>query len=309
MANSSRWKYIHRTIGGILVLGVFLSGFDFSRHSIPLEEIQPGGPPKDGIPALLSPKFVPAGKAVFLKEEDRILALAAGSEAKAYPIRILNWHEVVNDTLGGKPILITYCPLCGTGMAFNPVINGRKYTFGVSGLLYNSDVLMYDHQTESLWSQIQSEAVTGPMTGTRLRPLFLIHTTWGEWRKEHPETMVLSTDTGYARDYSRDPYSGYIETGRILFPVKNESKKYHPKEWVLGVVIREKAKAYPFSELARSSPVFTDTINGETIQVHYNDRSKTAFITDRQGTPIPSVTGFWFAWFAFYPDTEVYRKK
>jgi hypothetical protein len=290
-----------------LVLGILLSGFDFSKHSIPLDEIQSGGPPKDGIPALLSLKFVPTGKAVFLKEDDRVLALAAGSEAKAYPIRILNWHEVVNDTLDRRPIVITYCPLCGTGMGFDPVINGKKYTFGVSGLLYNSDVLMYDHQTESLWSQIQSEAVTGPMTGTRLRPIFLIHTTWGDWRKEHPDTQVLSTDTGHVRDYSRDPYLGYSETRRLLFPVKNESGRYHPKEWVLGVVIKGKAKAYAFSELAKQPAVFTDMIGGETFMVHYNGTSKTAFLTYPNGTPVPSVTGFWFAWYAFYPSTMVYQ--
>lgn len=311
MASLSRWRFILKgtQIASVLVLGVVLSGFDFSKHSIPIEEIQSGGPPKDGIPALLTPKFVPAAKARFLNDEDRVLALAQGKEAKAYPIRILNWHEVVNDTLDGKPILITYCPLCGTGMAFDPVINGKKYTFGVSGLLYNSDVLMYDHPTESLWSQVKEEAVTGPMIGSRLQPIFLIHTTWGDWRKEHPDTQVLSTETGHVRDYSRDPYAGYADTRRIFFSVKNQSERYHPKEWVLGIVVQGKAKAYPFSELARQPSVFTDTVNGLTLQVHYKDASKTAFLTKLDGTPIPSVVGFWFGWYAFYPETELYQRK
>ena len=289
--------------------GLVLMGFDFSKHSIPVDEIMSGGPPKDGIPALLQPKFVRGSKAGFLKDEDRVLALTEGEEAKAYPIRILNWHEVVNDEINGKPILISYCPLCGTGMAFDSVINGKKYTFGVSGLLYNSDVLMYDHQTESLWSQIKQEAVTGEMTGTGLRLIFLIHTTWGEWRREHPNTKVLSTETGYSRNYNRDPYAGYDQEARTFFPVRNQDSRYPPKEWVLGVEIQGKAKAYAFSELAKRPSVFTDTINDRMIQIHYHHKSRTAFITDTAGEPIPSITGFWFAWFAFYPETAVYASQ
>lgn len=293
-------------IAGILSFAIFLSGFDFSKHSIPIEEIQSGGPPKDGIPALVAPKFIPTAKATYLKEDDRVLALADGKEAKAYPIKILNWHEVVNDTINGRPVVITYCPLCGTGMAFDSMINGKKFTFGVSGLLYNSDVLMYDHQTESLWSQIKQEAVTGPMTGTRLSPIFLIHTTWGEWRREHPDTKVVSTDTGYFRDYSRDPYEGYANSRRIWFPVGRQDDRLHPKEWILGVVIEKQAKAYPFSELAKGTGVLQDTFHGRSLRIHFKSDSKTAFITDDKDNPISSVTGFWFAWYAFYPDTQVY---
>jgi hypothetical protein len=309
MQSVIRMTVIHRcfTVVAAIVVGIFLSGFDFSKHSIPLNEIQSGGPPKDGIPALLKPKFLEAMKAGYLMDKDRVLAVAEGGEAKAYPIRILNWHEVINDEINGKPILISYCPLCGTGMAFDPMINGRKYTFGVSGLLYNSDVLMYDHQTESLWSQIKQEAVTGEMTGTRLRPIFLIHTTWGEWRTEHPKTKVLSTDTGYSRNYSQDPYAGYEQSSRVIFPVNNRNSQYHPKEWVLGIVVNGEAKAYPFSELAKQPLPFADTVNGRTIQVHYDDPSKTAFITDAKGKPVPSVTGFWFAWYAFYPETKLFQ--
>ena len=155
-------------------------GFDYSKHSIPINEIHSGGPSKDGIPALYNPKFILAKDAAYLKPQDRILGLYLNGEAKAYPIRILNWHELVNDSVGGKDVLVSYCPLCGTGMAFDANIDGRKYLFGVSGKLYNSDVLMYDKETESLWSQIKMEAVTGAMTGKRLTLLPLIHTTWSE---------------------------------------------------------------------------------------------------------------------------------
>jgi len=286
---------------------IFLMGFDFSKHSIPLEEILSGGPAKDGIPAILKPKFIPADRADFLRKDDRVLAFELNGETKVYPIKILNWHEVVNDMINAQPMVITYCPLCGTGMAFDSTINGKKFTFGVSGLLYNSDVLMYDHQTESLWSQIKQEAVTGAMTGTRLSTLFLMHTTWGEWRREHPGTLVLSTDTGYFRDYSRDPYEGYAGSRRVWFPVSRQDGRFHPKEWVLGVVINGVAKAYPFSELGKRSGEFMDTVNGLKLRIHFNSSSKTAFIRDEQGNPVPSVTGFWFAWYAFYPETQVYK--
>lgn len=290
----------------ILVL-FFLTGFDFSKHSIPIEEILSGGPPKDGIPAILRPKFVEANKADFLKGEDRVLALFLNGEAKAYPIKILNWHEIVNDTIGGKPVLITYCPLCGTGMAFDPLIKGRHYTFGVSGLLYNSDVLMYDHQTESLWSQIKQEAVTGKLTGTRLTLLSLIHTTWDAWKKEYPESLVLSTDTGFRREYSHDPYESYTKTSSLMFPVGDVDGRLPPKALVLGIEHDGITKAYPFSELESGPGSFNDSIGSKQIKIQYDSSSGSARIKDKNGNDLPSVVAYWFAWRAFHPDTELYK--
>src|SRR3989338_3305926 len=138
---------------GILLaasVGFFKSSsgeFDLSKHSVPLDQIVSGGPGKDGIPAILKPVFAPAREVSFLKDEDRILGLNQGDDAKAYPIKILNWHEIVNDTIVGKSVVVTYCPLCGTGIGFEAAVQGRPHTFGVSGLLYQSDLLMYDHQT------------------------------------------------------------------------------------------------------------------------------------------------------------------
>ncbi len=294
---------------GILLIGslVFLMGFDFSKHSIPLDEILSGGPEKDGIPAILKPKFMPADRADFLKNDDRVLAFESNGEAKAYPIKILNWHEIVNDAIGGRPILITYCPLCGTGMAFDPVIEGKHYTFGVSGLLYKSDVLMYDHQTESLWSQIQQEAVTGPLTGTRLRLLPLVHTTWQAWRAERPKTQVLSTDTGFRRDYTRDPYESYARSDRLMFPVGKGDDRLQPKAWVLGIELDGIARAYPFSELERGPEFFTDVIGSKRVVLSYDRPSRTARIQDQGGQDLPAVVAYWFAWAAFHPKTEVYR--
>ena len=292
----------------ILILLLFtIMGFDFSRHSIPLEEILSGGPPKDGIPAILKPKFVAAEKGDFLKADDRILGIFYNGEAKAYPIKILNWHEIVNDIVGGKPALITYCPLCGTGMAFDPMVDGKRYSFGVSGLLYKSDVLMYDHQTESLWSQIMQEAVVGKLLGVRLTLVPMIHTTWKAWKKEHPKTLVLSTDTGFKRDYRQDPYESYAKSSQLMFSAGDTDGRFHPKAFVLGIVLDGIAKAYPFSELEQGPHSFDDTIGSRKIKVQFDPVSRTARIKDKNGNDIPSVVSYWFAWDAFYPKTEVYK--
>lgn len=287
---------------------ILLSGFDMSRHSIPESEIFSGGPPKDGIPALSQPKFVTANAAKhFMKDEDRVLGLARNSQVKAYPIKILNWHEIVNDTIGSKAVVVTFCPLCGTGMVFDGKINGKNLTFGVSGLLYQSDMLLYDRKTDSLWSQIKGEAVTGPLMGARLKLLSSTQTSWGAWKKTHPETLVLSEDTGYQRDYDRDPYKGYYKSSRLMFGVKNRNKAYHPKEQVIGLEIDGKFKAYPFSELAKAKQPVTDKLNGVLIKVTFDKRSQTAVIRNSKGDKLPSVVGFWFAWFAFHPDTGIYK--
>ncbi len=300
--------FVMLVFAGSWVAGRVGDEFDLSNRSVPLEQIESGGPGKDGIPAILNPHFVRATQASFLKNEDRILGIAKGGEAKAYPIKILNWHEIVNDTLAGKPILVTYCPLCGTGIGFTPVLNGRVLTFGVSGLLYQSDLVMYDHQTESLWSQISMEAIAGPMTGAKLRHIFLDHTTWAEWKREHPNTLVLSADTGHDRDYGRDPYENYAKRRDLMFDVTNFDPTYHPKTWVVGVEVGGTQKAYAFTELEKLglTGALTDQVNGRTIQVHFDREARSAWVTDEDERPLPSVMAFWFAWYAFHPDTQVY---
>jgi len=225
---------------------------------------------------------------------------------KAYPIKILNWHEIVNDSIGGRRVVVTFCPLCGTGMVFDANAAGRQLNFGVSGLLYQSDVLLYDRQTESLWSQIKQEAVTGMLTGTRLQLLPSIQTTWGAWKKQHPDTFVLSTHTGYSRDYDEDPYEDYYASRDVMFAVGKINPRYHPKEQVLGVELDGLTKAYPFSELARAKSPFKDRIGKKNVTVSYDSKSRTATIKDASGKELPSVVGFWFAWYVFHKDTQVY---
>ena len=301
----SRMKSILYSLCGLITV-IALCGFDTSRHSIPVDDIYDGGPGKDGIPAILHPKFIPAGEAAFLKKHDRILGIIQSGQAKAYPIKILNWHEIVNDRIGGTSVVVTYCPLCGTGMVFDTKVDGRKLTFGVSGLLYQSDMLLYDHQTESLWSQIKSEAVTGSLTGARLKLRPSTHTNWESWKARYPKTLVLSDDTGYRRDYDRDPYQGYETSKRLMFGVNAMNKKYHPKEKVIGIKSGKVVKAYPFSELGKVESPVKDVLGKTPIRVFYDRKTRTAVIRDENGRQMPSVVGFWFAWYTFHPETRVF---
>ena len=279
---------------------------DFSNATIPLQEIFSGGPPKDGIPSLTDPEFIPAQKATTLEAEDRVLGFVHEGVAKAYPIRILNWHEVVNDRIGERDFVVTYCPLCGSGIAFDAKVKGERLLFGVSGRLYNSDVLLYDRKTGSLWSQLKMEAVTGKFSGRRLRWLPLSHTTWRDWKEQHPDTLVLSQKTGYFRNYAKDPYQGYADKEQLLFPVSNQDKRLSTKAWVLGVFIQGAAKAYPFSALSHVEVPLKDELGGKAITIHYNKVDRSAWVTDEDGGTIPSVQAYWFAWFSFYPETALW---
>jgi len=285
-----------------------LNGFDLRGALVDPAEIHHGGPPKDGIPAIDRPKFVSAAAAK-LAPGDRILGVALNGEAKAYPVRILNWHEVVNDKVGGAPVAVTYCPLCGSGVTFSADLKGETRSFGVSGLLYNSDVLLYDRETGSLWSQILAKAVTGPMKGERLAIVPTAHTSWEDWRARHPGTLVLSEDTGYARNYARDPYAGYDVNPMIFFPVANASTRFDNKEVVLGIEIGGRHKAYPFAELAKTGGTVNDAVGASTVRVEYDRTHRTARVLDERGRELPSVTTYWFAWYAFFPATEVFYSK
>ena len=161
---------------------VTLNGFDLSGSLIPIDEIRRGGPPRDGIPSIDNPIFITSKETEFLKNKDRILGVYHNKVAKAYPVSILNYHEIVNDFFGEDPVVITYCPLCGSGIAFHSKVQGKSGTFGVSGLLYNSDVLLYDRNTKSLWSQLMNRAITGQAKGESLQVIPTVNTTWADWQ-------------------------------------------------------------------------------------------------------------------------------
>ena len=284
-----------------------LNGFDLQGATIPEEEVFKGGPPKDGIPSIDEPRFVKAEAASRLDDSDLVLGIALYGVAKAYPLPIMNWHEIVNDRFGDLPVVVTFCPLCGSGMAFESIMDGRPLTFGVSGLLYNSDVLLYDRQTESLWSQLKSSAVSGFYKTRKLKSVPMQHTTWQHWRKQYPNTLVLSFDTGFSRNYSRNPYEGYEDIEQTYFPVKFRAKGLHPKERVIGLTVNGKAKAWPLVELRKAGGVVNDNIGGQSVTVRFDEKHESAIVVDKQGKALTSVNLFWFAWAAFHPETELFR--
>lgn len=285
------------------------NGFDLGNSILPVAQIKAGGPPKDGIPALTNPAFIDAKAADYLQPQDRILGISLDGIARAYPIAILNWHEIVNDQIKGRKFAVTYCPLCGTGVVFDASSGGQALEFGVSGLLYNSDVLLYDRDSESLWSQIMGQAISGRFVGTKLNSLPVTHTSWQDWQQQHPNTQVLSTNTGYGRDYSRNPYGGYDQSRQLFFEVSHQAPdEYHPKELVVGVEIDGLFKAYPFIELDRQGlPRFSDVVNGRSLDFSWDSKNRSVTISDDKGDAIAGIQGFWFAWYAFHPQTQVFK--
>lgn len=281
-------------------------GFDMSNSLIPPTDVHKGCPATDCIPAIDDPEFVASPDAAFMQPDDLVVAVTMGGETRGYPLRVLVWHEIVNDTIQGRPLAITYCPLCGTSMVFDRTINGIELSFGVSGMLYQSDVLMYDRQTRSLWSQLAVQSVSGPQAGTPLKWLPSEHMTWAKWLERYPDSKVLSTNTGHTRNYDKLPYGGYEKSDRILFPVPLTRDDLGNKEWIAGVVIGGSAKAYPLAKLP-SGEWIEDTVGGTAIRVRYDavSREFSASLAD-SGEALPAVQAYWFAWQAFYPGTTLW---
>lgn len=283
-----------------------MNGFNLSNLSIDRSEVLSGGPGRDGIPSIDNPKFISIEAVDFLRDEDMVIGLVRGDTARAYPLRILVWHEIVNDIIENDAVAVTYCPLCGTAMVFDRNIDGKTRTFGVSGLLYRSDVLMYDRETESLWSQLGMKAISGPAVGQKLTWLPSEQLTWKAWREKYPHGDVLSTDTGHLRNYGGDAYTSYFASEKPMFPVPQTRTELKDKAWVIGIIVNGTAKAYPV-DLLPSGKAIEDTIGNSKIVVLYNTDKKHAQVTGDEGQQIPSLMAFWFAWQAFYPETSLWQ--
>ena len=233
------------------------------------------GAAKDAIPAITDPVFGEdwSGVDASLTDDSRVIGVAVEGTARAYPLAVLNWHEIVNDTFAG-PLLVTYCPLCGSGVTAERRVDGEETVFGVSGLLWMSDLVMYDALTESLWSQVLAKAVQGPKTGTSLalRPSTL--TTWAEWREEFPDTEVLlpppesKTVKGeVSRNYDVNPYVGYDQSRRIGISDGPVDGRLHPKASVVGIATDEVARAYPLETVQQRGGVVNDTVGNRPVVV------------------------------------------
>ncbi|MFQ5986839.1 MAG: DUF3179 domain-containing protein [Thermoplasmata archaeon] len=313
--------------------------------------IRGGGPPKDGIPSIDNPRFMSASEAdSFLRPTDIVFGIDRAGVVRAYPQRILVWHEIVNDRIGGQRIPITYCPLTGSQIAFAPPTAADTETFGVSGSLVNSNLLMYDRASDSRWPQILGTAINGQRCASVLAEVPLVWTTWDRWRQRHPDTEVLNTETGFLRDYNRDPYGlynpdphGYYRNDSLIFPVMNRSDRFPPKKVVYGVKVADEQLAIPADEF-RAVRVKNTTLAGTPLVLLQDDDLDVvrAFHRDVEGSPltfqhsggrivdsgsgtewspegiglegsfadttlapVPAINVMWFAWYAFYPGTQV----
>lgn len=230
---------------------------------IPQEQVYDGGPGKDGIPALSTPKFISLDQAGYLSDNDLVLGFSENGVYRAYPHNILDWHEIINDDFVEAKIAVTYCPLTGTGIGWNREINGGTTTFGVSGLLYNTNLIPYDRQTDSNWCQISMLCVNGPLQGKSVKTYQIIETTWKTWKKMFPDSEVISDNTGYSRNYRTYPYGDYrTNNERLLFPVAVDDNRLPAKERVLTVVENEKAKVYRFRNFDNGTTLYNDSFEG-----------------------------------------------
>jgi hypothetical protein len=244
---------------------------DFSRHSVPLGEFQSGGPPRDGIPPIDTPKPVAIRAAEsWLDEREPVLVAEVGGQVRAYPVQILVWHEIVNDRLGGREIAVTYCPLCNSSLVFDRRLDGvGVLRFGTTGNLRKSDLVMWDDRTESWWQQLTGDAVVGRLTGRRLEVLASQTLSWADFKARYPGADVLSRDTGHHRDYGSNPYEGYEEPDSEPFLLNERAdRRLPPKERVVAVRSGRSAVVIPFSRLERD-PVAHVEVHGRPVVVLY----------------------------------------
>jgi len=269
---------------------------DLTRTLVPLEEIIHGGPPPDGIPGIDRPKFVSTTEAdAWLAPQEPVLAVRVGGEARAYPLRILIWHEIVNDSVGGRDVAVTYCPLCNSGLVFDRLVQGTTYDFGTSGMLYKSDLVMYDRQTHSLWAQMEGRAIVGKLAGTRL-PIVPANTiAYEDFKSAYAGGKVLSPETGYQRHYGLNPYRSYDQPDLDPFLLKGSpDRRRSPKERVVGVLVGEEPRAYPWPLLAKQR-VLHDTLGGERLVIFYQPGALSALdearITESRAVGATAVFG------------------
>ena len=250
---------------------------DFSRHSVPFGEVLSGGVPRDGIPPIDKPEFVTVADADgWLAKQEPVIALEINGDARAYPLQVMIWHELVNDEVGGMPVTVSFCPLCNSVLIFDRKLDGVVYDFGVSGNLRNSDLIMWDRQTESWWQQLTGNAIIGQLAGKKLRILPSSIIAWSDFKAAHPQGKVLSKKTGYLRRYGDNPYVGYdrADTPPFLFDGKLDDR-LQPKERVLAVTIGEVSAAFPFGVL-RSERVVSYTLNGQEMVILFKPGARSA---------------------------------
>ena len=310
-------------------------------------EIKDGGTGRDGIPSIDNPKFIvdPGVNSGGLADDEIVIGVYFDGEARAYPHYILDWHEIVNDVLGNFPITLSYCPLTGTAFAWERDSDSPDSTFGVSGLLYNSNLLLYDRRTESLWSQLKLQCVNGDLIGERPTLYNIVETDWRTWKKLYPETLVLSEDTGLSRNYDTYPDGDYkTNDNYLLFLPAPHDRRLPNKKRVYAIIDNDKSKAYQFEDFTGGKAIidtfnnkkylivgdeniinsFALNLDNEELNFEYELSASGGFFKDNLGTirsvfgnvvsgdlgdyltPANSVISYWFAMGAFYPELEIH---
>lgn len=320
-----------RTVGSVKSL------VNISEFATPL--------PEGAIPEISNPKFTAAFDVSYPEDKDLVVGVVYNDITKAYPVKILNWHEVINDNFAGKPVAITYCVLCRTPIAYDSKFSGKSLTFRVTGLLYNSNDVLVDIETRSYWQQITGQSIIGNAIGKNLTKIPVEMTTWALWKTKYPETLVMSSETGFDRDYGTDPYSGYEESGHTWYFPKDEDSRLFAKDIVYGVASNEGSKVYVkanvtyagvindqfgnkkmlvlydkgldtvkiFERVLRGSELNFEIVNDKIIDTqtksvwNYDGVAIDGSMRTEKLKRVDATHSFWYVWAAFYPKTEIFR--
>lgn len=274
-----------------------------SKRSIELSELSQGCPKVDCIPAIDNPQFASIDKINFIHDDDIMMTVDYNGILKSYPRKIMQTHEIVNDYFGEKPLAMSYCPLCGTSVAFVPMVDDERVEFGVSGVLHNSDLVMYDRKTKSLWGQITGRAIVGPKTGDRLKRIGVGLLTWKELKAEFPQSQILLPPTSKLERYKKFHYQKYTKSEKLMFSVAAADARLAKKQFVYGIEVDGQYIAFEDSYLKKRSPM-VESFGKRTLMVSYNS-GKVSAVDKKTGDQFNVLRVYWFAWFAFHPETQL----
>ena len=312
-----------------------------SQWSIPRDQVADGGPGKDGIPSIDTPQFIAAVGNAEIADDTLVIGLVYDGETKAYSHDILNWHEIVNDGDAAAPFVVSFCPLTGSSVAWESNPLAGDPTYGVSGLLYESNLILYDRETDSHWSQMLEESVEGLERGDRPQGIQVIETSMATWRAMYPGSLVMTRDTGFTRDYDTTPYPGYTTGSELIFPVSNLDSRLHSKERVIGITTNSENKAYQIAGFGATTTAINDHVGNSAANIAaiFSRELSDGTILDftaldgqlpnvlqdsegsvwdvfgravsgpRTGTVLAktrSYTAYWFAWAVFHDDTVLH---
>ncbi len=234
--------------------------------SVPVGLIRDGGPGKDGIPALRNPRIINANQSD-LADNELVTGVVYKNVVRAYPHNILNWHEIVNETYLQDNVVISLCPLTGSSMGWHVGTNLEEPYYGVSGLLYESNLILFDRETDSHWSQMLKQGINGSRIDEVPQDIQVVETTWGTWKAMYPDTDILSENTGFTRDYHVYPYGNFRTDTRLIFSVQNFDQRLHPKERVLGIRTDDTSRVYPLENFSSDIQVINDSLDGEPVVI------------------------------------------